>query len=718
MLLIVLIIRVVISYINFEFKYSSDKKYKNYLIQIVDVKSINEEKITCIAKICKENNCKDKVSVNIYDKNLNINSGDKAYVLGKITIPEILNNPGEFNYKRYLNSLGIYAVLNVKTVEEVEKGNPKIKIRDKISLKVQNSLPTKYASLLCAMVYGNKEGLDENIYEDLKNIGLSHAVSVSGMNIAILIGILEYVFKKFRINKYIKLVFEMLLVILFSVVVGFGYSVMRAAIFTCIGVIATILNKKIKGTIKLLISLYLIVLINPYCIFNVSVQMSYAATLGIIVFGRKISFLLRKIFKVKETRAKKRRIKRVLGLFAKSAIEIVSITLSAQILSLPIQIIYFNSLAILSVISNLLLSWCVTIVVFLGTLVLGAFFIPIIPNILFKLTFPLLYIIIKVSNILASFSLKVNIPSQPIFIWVIYYIIIFVFVLLDKYFRKKVKIKNKYLTQNIFIKCVIVFAFVLTIVITNIYTIYLDNFFYFFNVGQGSMCYLKLDGKNVLIDCGSTRSNIAYNAIDSYFKMMNIKVVDVIVISHFHSDHVNAVEDIIKNYNVGQICYVPPNEKNVSYEQIISTAKENDVDLKEVYAKDYVWVGSTKIHVMYPTKDIAQNNTFDANTVSMVVSITLNEKTYLFMGDSGKVAENYLMNNNLAKNIYLLLVGHHGSKSSTSDEFVVYAKPKVSIISSKKSVYGHPSKRVVDVLKKYNSKILITENLGAIKIKI
>ena len=88
------------------------------------------------------------------------------------------------------------------------------------------------------------------------------------------------------------------------------------------------------------------------------------------------------------------------------------------------------------------------------------------------------------------------------------------------------------------------------------------------------------------------------------------------------------------------------------------------------------------------------------------------------MGDSGKVAENYLMNNNLAKNIYLLLVGHHGSKSSTSDEFVVYAKPKVSIISSKKSVYGHPAKRVVDVLKKYNSKILITENLGAIKIKI
>ena len=170
MLLIVLIIRVVISYINFEFKYSSDKKYKNYLIQIVDVKSINEEKITCIAKICKENNCKDKVSVNIYDKNLNINSGDKAYVLGKITIPEILNNPGEFNYKRHLNSLGIYAVLNVKTVEEVEKGNPKIKIRDKISLKVQNSLPTKYASLLCAMVYGNKEGLDENIYEDLKNM--------------------------------------------------------------------------------------------------------------------------------------------------------------------------------------------------------------------------------------------------------------------------------------------------------------------------------------------------------------------------------------------------------------------------------------------------------------------------------------------------------------------------------------------------------------------
>lgn len=719
LMVLVLVVRCVVQYIAFNFKYTSDISYKDYVVKITKIKKDEEEKFSAEAKLCEGNSCKDKVILNVYDTpSASIAVGDKVYVKAKLVIPELLNNPGEFNYKRYLNSCGIYATLTVKTVEKVDNTERFVRVQDKIYGKVQKALPDTYANLLSAMIYGKTEGLDTTIQNNFKKIGVSHVISVSGTNLAIVIGILEYIFRKLRFNKKVKIPLEIVFTVAFGVIAGLGYSILRAVICSVIGSICEICGKKIKGVKKLFLSLYITLLINPYAIFNVSLQLSYTATLGIMIYCSKIERKLKKMLNLTETKKKILWQKRFLMYILKGIIQTISITVSAQILALPIQIITFGSLAVMSVLSNILISPIVTLCICLGTISIVLSFVPFVSVLVFKLVLPLFWLLIKMSELLAKVAPEVNVPHQHQIVWFAYYSVIFIFLVLDRYFKEKVKIKGRYIVKNIVIKGIIIFIFVLLIVFSNIYTIYLDNYFCFFNVGQGNMCYLRYDQKNILLDCGSTKEFTATSTIDSFLETMNISVIHAICISHFHQDHVNAVVSLIEKYTVEEIYFTPTTADVKLYQEIQKEAAEHGTVLKEVYAGDILQFGALSVQVLFPTYNVAQDTSLDLNAKSTVYKIEINEKVYLFMGDSGEIAENFLIKDQKLKNIYLLVVGHHGSKTSTSEEFIQELKPSVSIISSKKSVYGHPAERVTQVLKKYNSQILITENLGAIKIKI
>lgn len=719
MAVLLLAIRCVMQYIAFNFKYTSDTKYMEYVVKITKIKKDSDEKFSAEAAICEEDSCKDKVMLNIYDSpDLDIGVGDKVYVKGKLVIPELLNNPGEFNYKRYLNSCGMYATLTTYEVENVDKSERLVPLKDKIFEKVEDALPQGFANLLSAMIYGKKDNLDIAIQNNFKKIGVSHIISVSGTNIAIIISILEYVFKKLRVKRKIRLPLETVFVVCFGVISGMEYSVLRAVSCNIIGNVCELFKKKIKGVHKLMLSLYVIVILNPYAIFNTSVQLSYTATLGIILFCNRISNFLKKALNIKETVKKLSRFKRFTRGVLNSVIGTVSLTVSAQILSLPLQVISFNSLSIMSVLANIVICPLSTLVIFLGTIAVIFCFIPFVSTVMFKLLYPVLFLLVTAAKLLASITPEVNIPYQQQVVWFAYYMMVCIFFVLDKYFKEKIRIKRRYVTKNIFVKGVVAVTFILLVVGCNIYTIYLDNYLCFFNVGQGSMCYLKCGQKNILLDCGSTKTTTAYYAMDSFLTSRNISVIHAIYISHFHSDHANAVVDLIENYTVENVYYTPVSDSVKLFNDIQSTANKNGTKLKAVYANDIIEYGDFSVEVLYPNEENSNSAKLDLNAKSTVYKVEVKGKAYLFMGDSGSVAEEYITENNSLNNIYLLVVGHHGSKTSTSEEFVKKITPEISVISSKKSVYGHPADTVIEILKHFNSRILITEKLGAIKIKI
>lgn len=561
------------------------------------------------------------------------------------------------------------------------------------------------------MVYGNTKCLDEGITKDFETLGISHITSVSGSNLAMFISIIGLIFQKTDRYKLLKYIIELLAVIFFNMICSGEYSIVRASICFVISKLFILFGKKTHPIKILIISLYILLLINPYSIFNLGLQLSYLATLGIILFSKKITHSIIRVFKKIE---KKKRIYKLICIIS----DCISITISAQILILPIQIINFHSISLMLLPANVLVFFITTPILFLGLMGVIFAFIPSISILLFKIISPFIYVFMYIVKSLASITPKLSIAAPPYIIVLLYYFLIIAIIYIDKYVIEIIKIKEKYIKKSNILKVIIITVFIILIIFSYIYITYFDEYIYFFNVGQGNACFLRYNGTNIVLDAGSLQDNLSFNVLDNFFKSKGIETIDLIIISHFHKDHVNAVYDLIKNYNIKEIVYSLPIENSGLYEEIMELSKDKKIQQKIVGKGDIFTTNNIKFKILLPSKkNVIQDNDI-ANANSMVLQIEIKDKKYLFMGDATKSSEEHILKNNELEDVYLLSVGHHGSKTSTCEEFIQEINPSLAIISSKKSVYGHPSQIVLEILKKYKIKVLITEKLGAIKIKL
>jgi len=241
------------------------------------------------------------------------------------------------------------------------------------------------------------------------------------------------------------------------------------------------------------------------------------------------------------------------------------------------------------------------------------------------------------------------------------------------------------------------------------------------------MALIHNNTKNILIDCGSTADGTSFNIINNYLKGAGIDTIDIILITHFHSDHMNALAEICDNYKVKYVCFSIPKSGVEEYSKTRKYLKENNISLIEICEEDNIKLDGININILTPPKDkiIVDNDLLNANSTSYLIS--MNNKNYLFMGDSTIETEKYILNKYLNSNryediknrledIYVYQVSHHGSNTSSYENFIERLNIKNAIISAKKSIYGHPSESVLDTLNKFNIKIFITEKDGAIKI--
>lgn len=560
------------------------------------------------------------------------------------------------------------------------------------------------------MLYGEDLELDEEIEENFKIIGISHITSVSGSNLAMFISVIGIIFKNSQKNKWIKFLIELLSVIFFNLLCSGEYSILRASICFVISNICVLLKKKVHPIKTLLISLYILILLNPYSVFNLGLQLSYLATLGIVVFSKKISFGLLKLFK----KIEKKKIYKIINII----VNCISLTLSAQIFVLPVQITSFNTISPMLIISNILVYFITIPILFVGLFSVVVSFIPVIPILFLKLTLPFVWLLVNVSEFFAKFTPQLLIPSFPLYVWLLYYGVVFSFLYIDKFVGEIIKIKGRYIKSGYIYKIILTSFFLIIVVFSHVYIAFCEEYLYFFNVGQGSTAFLKYNGLNIVIDAGSLQQNLSFNTLDNFFKQKGIQQIDLVIISHFHTDHVNAISSLIQSYNVKEVVYSLPKAENILFNNILNLLKEKDIKLSVVNAGDVFALKNIVFKIYSPRKDYIIEDNDITNANSIVLQVDIEDKKFLFMGDATKNTEEYILKENDLEVVYLLSVGHHGSKTSTSEELLKELKPEVAVISCKESVYGHPNKEVLEVLEEYNVNVLITEKMGAIKIKI
>lgn len=452
----------------------------------------------------------------IKDKNA-LKYGNKIKILGEYKEPEKARNYKGFDYKKSLKTKKIYGNIIVdKEMLIISKNNGNIivkSIRDfsvKLKENLSRLLNEEEQGIVQGIVLGDTSKLSEDIKENFTNSSLAHMLAVSGAHVTYVIMAVNSLVPSKKVGIKISKGITIIVLIFFMIITNMSPSVTRAVICVIINICAKLIYRKPDTINALAINIVFILTLNPFSLFNIGFELSYAGTIGIICFS--------KIF---ENKAKSK--------IKKYILDSIIVSTSANLVSFPLMAYYFNTISLNFIISNLIVSPILGLIIILGifTLLVSTFSIKLakIISILLKIGIDL---IIKMTEIISNLPIKnILVITPPIIVIVIFYIFLFY----TRFnFKKVSKNWKKLLSIAVCISLVV-----------NIFNFKSRKFvLYFVDVGQGD-CTLIIteENKKILIDGGgNSNSDVGKNILVPYLLDRGILKLDYIIVSHFDYDHV------------------------------------------------------------------------------------------------------------------------------------------------------------------------------------
>ncbi len=237
-------------------------------------------------------------------------------------------------------------------------------------------------------------------------------------------------------------------------------------------------------------------------------------------------------------------------------------------------------------------------------------------------------------------------------------------------------------------------------------TVTTDLKVYFFDVGQADSILISNNDKNILIDAGNNEDG---EKLVNYLKNeLKINELDAVVGTHPHEDHIGGLDNIINEFSIKNIYLPDATTTSKTFEDVLDSILNKNLEITVPEIGDKFKVGEADFEVIY-TRDDSKG----LNESSIVLKMIFGNHTYLFTGDTTSEIEKEFLTENI--NIDVLKVAHHGSKYSTSKDFLNYATPAYAFISAGEgNSYGHPEEETITRIKKHTDKIYITKDLGTI----
>jgi len=229
---------------------------------------------------------------------------------------------------------------------------------------------------------------------------------------------------------------------------------------------------------------------------------------------------------------------------------------------------------------------------------------------------------------------------------------------------------------------------------------------HYIDVGQGDSELIQVDGKNILIDAG-TSDKKALN----YLKSIGITSIDYVIATHPHEDHIGSIDDVINNFNIGTF-YAPKIAATTkTYENMVKALKSKNLKINVPKVGEELSIGKASLTFLAPNNSKYE----DMNNYSVVIKLKYGNNSFIFMGDAEDVSEKEILGKQLDIRADVLKVGHHGSHSSTTQAFLDQVNPKYAVISCEKgNDYGHPHKETIDKLNGKNINVFRTDLQGTI----
>lgn len=727
-------------FFNYDKVCSNISKSNNYKGIIVEEKEEEDYKKVYIVKLQSENKAINnrKCILNLKNKNnKKLSYGDEIYFDGEYSIPEGKRNYGGFDYSLYMKTQKLYGTFEIENYELINK-NKGNKIEEKIldfKKYVKNILNTNLqkdeANLCIGLLIGDRTNISKQIEEDFKNSNLTHMLAVSGSHFTYIILAISFVNKGIK-RKRLGQIIMIIVIILFMNLTGNTASVVRSGIMAIYIILASIFHKRADIWTSMAVAIIIQLINNPYAIFDIGLQLSYGGVIGIVVFNKNI---LSKILyfdnyikiNIKEKIQKNNKYKMQeinnteikLSKVKKYIIEASAVTISANIVIIPIMMYHFNTISFTFLISNLLVGPILGFVVIFGfiliflSFILNSFLMP-----FFFILNILISIILYIAHICANLPFsKVFVPTPNKLILVLFYLNLFTL-----FYYKEKNVKNKKQKYfSILLIIIIIFNFIYPLAASTKKNLTIN----FIDVGQGDSTLIRVDNKNILIDGGgslySDSFDVGEKTLFPYLLDRGITYLDYVIVSHFDADHFQGLEYVINNIKVKNAIISSLGQNSKEYETFLNLTKKKKINIIYVKKGDSIKFNNAKIEILYPDNEIINDNAKNNN--ALVCKLIYNNFSMLFTGDIEEIAEKKILKlyekNKEKLRADVLKVGHHGSKTSSSYQFIKAVSPKIALIGvGKDNNFGHPNLGVIERIEKSGATIYRTDYMGEIELSI
>lgn len=599
--------------------------------------------------------------------------GQFISVYANVETPSIHRNQNQFNYQTYLKNQNVHYILRASNLAISEHFSPSFLMRlQNIRLKIITHLTEKISPTISpyclALISGEKSGFSPEMYEVYQQMGVVHLLAISGLHVNLLIGAIYFLLLKFGVTRERAITFLLVFLPFYVILTGANPPVIRAATMTALLLLSEKYTTKWSSFSAICLSFILFFLLQPYVMKEVGFQLSYTVSFGIILSSRQI-------------------LAQQQNAFTKS----LSISFISTIMSSVVMMYHFYSFSWVGIFFNLIYVPIFTIIILPGCLtvfVLSFFSAEIFHFPEVVLTF-FIQLVEKLTYIFAKIPHQTIVTGRPN-ILILMLIIITIIIFFNQWQKKK---------------------FPFGILICFCFLCYFSSFNFsgkvsFIDVGQGDSILIQLPFEKEAWAKKRKPFTIGESTLTPVLKSKGINSLDKVIITHSDADHMEGLDDLQKNITINELIYAKGAENKPIMKEALAAMPKVKQTIILAGAK---WqIGENSFECLYPDKAGE-----GGNDDSIVLKAVLDDKVWLFTGDLEANGEMGISEQPIKADI--LKVGHHGSKTSSSKEFIQKVKPTFAVIScGLNNRFGHPHEETINTLETAGVTILRTDVQGEI----
>ena len=623
--------------------------------------------------------------------------GDRITVSGQLTVLHGYENPGRIDTVLSARSKGITArLLAGKSEVGIEKDSgfswrrAVENIRRHCLQLMESVMPAEDAAAIFAMLFGGYEGIRPELTEAFTTTGIVHILSVSGSHITLLAVTLAFIGRKLRLKEKVMALLVVAAVTGYCMLAGGVPPAVRAGIMGVLVFFGQTAGREREGRRLLTLTGMAMLIISPLLFFDISFRLSFAATAGLLYLAPPI----------------RKRLSRLPDFAATG----LAVTIAAQLAVLPVLAWYFNSLSLSSLIANLVVVPVVELMIIIG-LAAGAagFLLPFMARLLFAADSLMLGAVYEAARFIAAMPLStVYLPTPGAGTAAVYYLGLAYFLQTEER-RETIKAALKpYGTWLAGAGLAVLFTLGGQRLLTAP-----EMEVHFIDVGQGDAALvITPHGRAFLIDTGGTLENsydVGGRVVLPYLRHYGVTELDTLYLTHSHADHAAGAGSIVKKLPVKAV--ITAGEGRAAYAKTMGLSVADPLLNKMAAAVEGQTreLDGVKIEVLYAPRAASGENE-DSN----VIRVSYGRASFLFTGDLLTEREKALLAVADPKST-VLKVGHHGSKTSSSAEFLHEVGAGWAVISvGAGNTFGHPAKETVARITAAGAKVYRTDKDGAV----